>query len=73
VGSYVSPIEFTEEMVMHENGGQVFMASRFVVSPNNDFEFAREFSPSIGTDKYASDDWGEGLYDPRYLIRKPER
>jgi hypothetical protein len=66
----VSPIEFTDEMVEHENAGQVFMASRFVVSPNNDFEFAREFAPSIGTDKYASDSWEERLFDPRSLLRK---
>jgi uncharacterized protein (TIGR04141 family) len=65
----VSPIEFTDEMVEHENAGQVFMASRFVVSPNNDFEFAREFARSIGTDKYASDSWEEGLFDPRSLLR----
>jgi Protein of unknown function (DUF4238) len=69
----VSPIEFTDEMVEHENAGQVFMASRFVVSPNNGFEFAREFAPSIGTDKYASDSWEEGLFDPRSLLRKHKR
>lgn len=48
-----SPVEFDDEMVRHENSGQVFMASRFVVSPQNDFAFASEFLPSIGTDERA--------------------
>jgi hypothetical protein len=69
----VSPIKFTDEMVEHENAGQVFMASRFVVSPINDFVFASEFAPSIGTDKYASDSWEEGLFGPRSLLRKHKR
>jgi hypothetical protein len=69
----LSPVEFTDEMVQHENAGQVFMASRFVVSPQNDFAFAREFAPSIGTDMHQSDGWDEGLDDPRSLLRKTGR
>jgi hypothetical protein len=69
----ISPVEFTDRMVEHENAGQVFMASRFVLSPMDDFEFAREFAPSIGTNKYASDGWDEGLDDFRFLIPKTER
>jgi hypothetical protein len=37
----LSPVEFTEGMVDHENSGQVFMSSRFIFSPINDFEDAR--------------------------------
>jgi hypothetical protein len=40
-------------MVEHENAGQVFMAGRFVISPVDDFKFAREFAQTIGTDRYA--------------------
>jgi hypothetical protein len=68
----VSPFEFTDGMVEHENAGQVYMASRFVVSPLDNFAFAREFAPTIGTDKYASEGWDEGLDDFRYLIPKTE-
>jgi hypothetical protein len=64
----ISPIEFDDEMIEHENAGQVFMASRFVISSVNDFHFAREFEPSIGTDKYAPDSWEQGLDDPRDLF-----
>jgi hypothetical protein len=49
----VSPVEFTEELVDSENGAQVFMASRFVISSVDDFAAAREFAPTVGTDKYA--------------------
>jgi hypothetical protein len=52
----LSPVKFTTEMVEHENSGQIFMASRFVISPTNDFEFARDFLDSIGTDRYAPHD-----------------
>ena len=48
----LSPVEFTSEMVEHENAGQVFMATRFVISPANDFGFATEFAQTIGTDIY---------------------
>jgi hypothetical protein len=49
----VSPVEFDSELVEQDNTGQVFMASRFVISPINDFSFARDFVKTIGTDKYA--------------------
>jgi Protein of unknown function (DUF4238) len=51
--SCLSPINFDSEMVESENSGQVFMASRFVFSPENDFEHARKFARSIGTDLFA--------------------
>lgn len=51
----LSPVEFTPQMVDHENSGQIFMASRFVISPINDFDFARDFWDSIGTDRYGPD------------------
>ncbi len=44
----------TPEMVESENSGQVFMASHFLVSPKNDFQHARAFAPTIGTDQYAA-------------------
>jgi hypothetical protein len=40
----MSPIEFDDGMVRQENAGQVFMANRFVVSSQKDFDFAREFA-----------------------------
>lgn len=46
----VSPVNFTEEMVESENTGQVFMASRFVISVQDSFDREREFAKSIGTD-----------------------
>ncbi len=49
----LSPVVFTDEMVESENTGQVFMASRFVISPRNNFDLAREFAKTIGTDIYA--------------------
>jgi len=52
----LSPVEFTSDMVEHENSGQVFNATRFVISPENDFGFATEFAPTIGTDIYAPKD-----------------
>ncbi|MEK6281226.1 MAG: DUF4238 domain-containing protein [Acidobacteriota bacterium] len=39
----VSPVEFTEDMVDHENSGQVGMSYRFVFAHEPDFEFARMF------------------------------
>lgn len=56
----LSPVELTEGMVDHENSGQVFMASRFIISPQDDFEFAKEFVKSIGTDMYADKEPEEG-------------
>jgi Protein of unknown function (DUF4238) len=52
----LSPLSLTDEMVESENTGQVFMASRFVISSTNNFESLREFSKTIGTDKYARRD-----------------
>lgn len=49
----LSPVVITEEMVESENSGQVFMANRFVISPTNEFNSAREFAATIGTDTYA--------------------
>lgn len=49
-----SPVVFDVPMVEHENAGQVFMASRFAISPSNDFKWAREFALTIGTDQFAS-------------------
>jgi hypothetical protein len=48
----LSPISFTEGMVESENGAQVFMASRFVISSRNNFDREREFAKTIGTDVY---------------------
>lgn len=56
----LSPVVLDDEMVEHENSGQVFGALRFVLSRDNDFDFAREFAPSIGTDLYAP----PGLAEP---------
>ena len=66
----VSPVDFTDGMVRHENYGQVFMATRFIVSPKNDFQSGREFLPSIGTNRYAPEHWEAGLPDPRFLLQK---
>lgn len=49
----LSPVSLSDEMVESENSGQVFMAKRFVISSANDFEFAREFAKTVGTDTYA--------------------
>jgi hypothetical protein len=48
----LSPASFTEEMVESENAGQVFMASRFVISARDGFDREREFAKSIRTDLY---------------------
>lgn len=39
----LSPVVLDEEMVQHENSGQIFNASRFVISSADDFAFCREF------------------------------
>lgn len=49
----LSPVVFTDKMVEDENSGQVFMASRFIVSPRNNFDQERAFASTIGTDLYA--------------------
>lgn len=59
----LSPVILSSEMVQSENTGQVFMASRFIFSNNNDFKLEREFSATTGTDIYASEEC---------LIRKNE-
>jgi len=41
--SSISPVKFTDELVLHENSGQVGMSSRFVFSPDNNFTFANDF------------------------------
>ena len=51
--SALSPVELTDEMVLHENSGQVFMATRHLISRHNEFSWADEFVESIGTDIYA--------------------
>ncbi|MGA9060208.1 MAG: DUF4238 domain-containing protein [Terracidiphilus sp.] len=48
----LSPVTFTEKMVESENSGQVFMASRFVISSRDSFDREREFAKSISTDLY---------------------
>jgi hypothetical protein len=52
-GDTLSPVEFNVPLVEHDNAGQVFNAGRFVISPINDFKFAREFAQTIWTDRYA--------------------
>lgn len=49
----LSPVELTTGMVEQENTGQIFMASRFVLSPLNEFALANKFVETIGTDVYA--------------------
>ncbi len=50
----LSPVAFDVPMVEHENAGQVFMASRFVISSIDNFAWAREFALTIGTDQFSS-------------------
>ncbi|NUQ78410.1 MAG: DUF4238 domain-containing protein [Polyangiaceae bacterium] len=54
--SSLSPVLLDSDMVKHENAGQVFMATRHVVSTTDDFAWADEFAATIGTDTYAPDD-----------------
>jgi hypothetical protein len=49
----LSPVTLNQSMVESKNSGQVFMARRFVISPVNEFQFAREFVKTIGTNTYA--------------------
>ncbi|SHN26096.1 DUF4238 domain-containing protein [Mucilaginibacter sp. OK098] len=39
----ITPVEFDDHMVKHENSGQIGMSNRFVFSNENNFEFAKEF------------------------------
>jgi hypothetical protein len=50
--STLSPVTLTEEMVQHENSGQIFMATRHVIASTKEFSWADEFVNSIGTDIY---------------------
>lgn len=49
----ISSVTLTDHMVQSENTGQVFMASRFIISSMADFTYEREFAKTIGTDTYA--------------------
>lgn len=49
----VSPVVLDDAMIESENSGQVFMASRFVLSTRSDFDAERAFLPTIGTDTFA--------------------
>jgi hypothetical protein len=51
----ISPVELDDDMVHHENCGQAFMASRFLISCSDHFQEVRDFIPSIGTDMYAQE------------------
>lgn len=51
--STLSPVALTDEMVQHENSGQIFMATRHVIASVEEFSWADEFVTSIGTDLYA--------------------
>ena len=42
----VSPVQFTPDMVNHENSGQIGMCRRFVFSNSSDFRFAQEYCTS---------------------------
>lgn len=46
----LSPVTFTDGMVASENSGQVFMASRFIISSRDGFDRERVFAKSIGSD-----------------------
>ncbi len=39
----LSPVEFTDDMVQHENSGQIGMSYRFIFSMENNFKFANNF------------------------------
>lgn len=49
----LSPLVLDDGMIESENSGQVFMASRFVLSNRPDFEAERAFAPTIGTNIHA--------------------
>jgi len=49
----ISPVRLNSEMAEHENCGQAFTSSRFLISSGRDFDAVREFIPSIGTDLHA--------------------
>lgn len=43
----LSPVPFNEDMIRHENAGQIFMSTRHLISSVNDFAWAEEFSSTI--------------------------
>lgn len=48
----ISPVKFTDDMVKHENSGQIGMSYRFIYSNENDFNFAKDFlSDNVGFKK----------------------
>ena len=61
----ISPVKLDGDMVHHENCGQAFMASRFLISCSSDFQEVRDSIPSIGTDMYAP----EGFADTEEVKR----
>ena len=54
----VSPVDFSESLVQHDNGGQVFNAGRYVISPTNDFEHVREFAKFAGIESSPQGSYG---------------
>jgi hypothetical protein len=60
----LSPVAFTEGMVESENTGQVFMASRFIISSRDGFDRERDFAKSIGTDLHESHWKPQKEHDP---------
>jgi len=53
-GDRLSPVVLDDGMVESENSGQVFMASRFVISNRSSFTAERAFASTIGTELYAT-------------------
>jgi len=58
----VSPVALEPDMVHHENCGQAFMASRFLISSTSDFGEVRDFIPSIGAGTYATNASSEEVH-----------
>lgn len=48
----ISPVKFHAAMIQGDNSGQVFMASRFVMSNKATFDTEREFAKTIGTNAF---------------------
>jgi len=74
--SCISPVVLDSDMVDHENTGQAFMASRFLVSCSSDFEKVRAFIPTIGTHMLATDTSPEGteaVERAEKFLRRPAR
>lgn len=53
LGDCLSPVVLDDGMVESENSGQVFMASRFVLSNQPDFDAERAFAQTVGTNIHA--------------------